>query len=343
MAENLSLPNYDILLENGWETLRQWLREQSYSQILILVDTNTRDYCLPILSRELPDMKSATLSLSPGEANKVLDTCQLVWEYCLQLGMDRHSLIINLGGGVIGDMGGFCAATYMRGIDFIQIPTTLLAQVDASIGGKVGIDFMGNKNTIGAFSDPKLVLIDPRFLRTLPPRELLSGFAEMLKHALITSRELWDYLKQIDPLEHKDWLPLIEQSLRIKRDIVLADPREQGLRKVLNVGHTFGHALESLFLETEHPMLHGEAIALGICLENGIALERGLLPEADYRDMMQVFQTLYQLPELSPTLIERLMHRLHADKKRRGNQIYLSLIGPIGKVHVDVPFLMDSF
>lgn len=333
------MPNYDILLQDGWAGLRAWLKKKSYSSIGILTDENTDKHCLPILRKELPDLEAHSFVVASGEQFKDIETCQGLWQLFIDGNMDRHSLLINLGGGVVGDMGGFCASTYMRGMDFIQIPTTLLAQVDASIGGKVGIDFKGYKNMIGQFRDPSLVLIEPRFLKTLPPRELQSGFAEMLKHALISSVDLWNELKSIHPVMHQNWLPLIEQSLRIKRDIVLADPLDQNVRKALNFGHTFGHAIESAFMETEDPLLHGEAVAIGICMESEFAYERGLLSEEEYNDIVHTMHTKLELPELPGQLIPIIQDRMWADKKKHGGTIYLSLVGPIGTPHIDCPLV----
>ena len=230
-----------------------WIGENSiskldvsqYSKIGILVDENTKEFCLPLLSEI---KKSVIIEIKSGEENKNIDSCNLIWEALTKNCFDRNSLLINLGGGVIGDMGGFCASTYKRGIEFIQIPTSLLAMVDASVGGKLGVDFNGLKNQVGLFSNPKSVIINPKFLETLPEDELRSGFAEVVKHALIVDKNLWNHLKN-NPFQDLYWEEIIESSVQIKNKIVMSDPKEKGERKKLNFGHTFGHAIESYYLE----------------------------------------------------------------------------------------------
>ena len=241
-----------------------WIGENSlskfgistYSKVAILVDENTKRDCL----HKLPKIENAIIiEIKSGEEYKNISTCNFIWEQLTINNFDRNSLLINLGGGVIGDMGGFCAATYKRGLDFIHIPTTLLAMVDASVGGKLGIDFKGFKNQIGLFNNPKAVLISPEFLETLAESELKSGFSEVVKHALISDNSLWVKLKNT-PFTDFDWGDIIDTNVQIKNKIVLADPFEKGERKKLNFGHTFGHAIESYYLEKGTPISHGEAV-----------------------------------------------------------------------------------
>ncbi len=247
------------------QSLPAFLRANSYTKIQVIVDENTFKYCYPSIKPFLE--KHNIIKIKSGESQKNLETCQKIWQAMTDNELDRHSIVINLGGGVIGDMGGFCASTYKRGIDFIQIPTTLLSQVDASVGGKLGIDFQGLKNHIGVFQIPNAVLIDADFLKTLSYNELRSGFAEVIKHCLIMDGKKWDEIRRKD-FEEQELEDLIAHSVNIKQHIVEADPTEKGLRKILNFGHTLGHAIETYFLgKPKLHLLHGEAIAAGMICE----------------------------------------------------------------------------
>ena len=225
------------------ESLSQFLAQNAYDKIAVLVDEHTNKHCFPLIASLLPK-GSIKIQIKSGEEHKTIATCEKVWEALTRANMDRHGLMINLGGGVIGDLGGFCASTYKRGIDFIQIPTTLLAQVDASVGGKLGIDFHGLKNHIGVFQLPKTVLIDPAFIQSLPERQQRSGFAEIIKHCLIRDGHMWDQISHLS-FEEADLAKLIAHSVAIKQAVVEEDPKEKGLRKILNFGHTLGHAIET--------------------------------------------------------------------------------------------------
>ena len=250
------------------ENLRSKLDFSGYSKVAILVDENTKRDCLP----KLPKIEnSIIIEVTSGEINKNISSCNYIWEQLSEHNFDRDSLLINLGGGVIGDMGGFAASTYKRGIDFIQVPTTLLAMVDASVGGKLGVDLNGLKNQIGVFNNPESVLILPEFLETLPENQLKSGFGEVIKHALISDKNLWQEIISI-PFNEMNWEKIIETSINIKNKIVLSDPYEKGERKKLNFGHTFGHAVETYYLEKGTPILHGEAVLMGILLELELSL-----------------------------------------------------------------------
>lgn len=254
-----------------------------HRQVAILVDENTKKDCYPILEKILKDnnlSKPLIIEIPSGEIHKTLETCAHIWQQLTQNNFDRKAILLNLGGGVIGDMGGFCASTYKRGIDFIQIPTTLLSQVDASVGGKLGIDFNGFKNHIGLFKIPSKVWIHTPFLKTLPQNEIRSGFAEVIKHMLIADKKAWKNLFEIkkENLKTQDWTKIVAHSVALKAQITEADPTEKGLRKILNFGHTIGHAIESYFIEeakkenkkntTSPVFLHGEAIALGMIAES---------------------------------------------------------------------------
>ncbi|MCD8540568.1 MAG: 3-dehydroquinate synthase, partial [Leadbetterella sp.] len=262
-----------ILQDSIEQLLPQYLEGKDYSALVVIADRNTRKDCYPRIKEVLP--RHLLITVQDGEEYKNLDTCINIWNKLTEAEFDRHALVINLGGGVIGDMGGFCAATYKRGIDFIQVPTTLLAQVDASVGGKLGIDFQGFKNHIGVFTQPRAVLIDTGFLTTLPERELRSGYAEVIKHCLIRDRKMWDKIRKSE-LGDIPMKELVSHSVETKKAIVTEDPTEKGLRKILNFGHTVGHAVETFHLTRER-LLHGEAIAIGMICEAYIAYSKGML------------------------------------------------------------------
>lgn len=244
--------------------LERDLCQKDYSRKFILVDENTISHCLPVLMMNVPSLARAeVIEIESGEKNKNIDIAIRLWEVLTELQADRRSVLLNLGGGVIGDIGGFVASTFKRGIDFLNVPTSLLAQVDASVGGKVGIDLNGLKNQIGVFKNPASVYIYPDFLKTLPKREVLAGFAEMLKHGLVLDEGHFYELKAFD-LSRIDHLEaLIMRSVHLKNEIVLDDPKEKNQRKLLNFGHTIGHALETYALENmTFSLPHGEAVAI---------------------------------------------------------------------------------
>ena len=314
--------NYSILI--GENSLSK-LATSSYSKVAILVDENTKKDCLNKLSKF---DNSIIIEIKSGEENKNINTCNFIWEQLTKNNFDRNSLLINLGGGVIGDMGGFCASTYKRGISFIQIPTTLLAMVDACVGGKLGIDFNGLKNQVGLFNNPKTVLINPDFLTTLPRNQLLSGFAEVVKHALISDNNFWKQLTST-PFDSLDWEEIILTSIQIKNKIVLADPLEIGDRKKLNFGHTFGHAIESYYLQEGTPILHGEAVFMGILLETEISS----LSVTAKNEIKNFILSNFALPHL-PTNSEIKKYLIN-DKKNKIGKINFSLLKEIGNCTID--------
>jgi 3-dehydroquinate synthase len=269
---------YSVFIgKDSIKSLNEYLElNTQYSTYFILVDEHTIADCLPIIMEEIPMLKDAEIiETESGEENKTIEVVTQVWYAMSDLHADRKSLVINLGGGVLTDMGGFIASTYKRGVDFINIPTTLLSEVDASVGGKLGIDLGGLKNQIGVFNFPKGVYIYPEFLQTLPDNQLRSGFAEVLKHALIKDDKYWEEVKDIEVFEHEDWTDIIAHSVQIKNKVVLNDPKESGERKILNFGHTIGHAIETYHLEnSDQPFLHGEAIAIGMVAEAILSVEK---------------------------------------------------------------------
>jgi 3-dehydroquinate synthase len=296
------------------------------------VDENTRACCLPLLLQAAPVLNNAfIIEIPAGESLKNLATCEVIWKELLKQHIDRNALLINLGGGVITDMGGFVALAYKRGIHFIQIPTTLLSMVDASAGGKTGIDFKGYKNAIGFFSEAEKVFIYPDFLKTLPDEELLSGYAEVVKHALISDADVWKKLQQQNPLEIKDWLSVIQHSVSVKQNIVQHDYKEQGLRKVLNFGHTIGHAIESYSLKKKKPILHGHAVALGIVAESYLSMIKCNLPPGDFAEINSYLLQHYGKYCSVKLSYKSLKKYLLNDKKNSDGNIMFSLIEEIGK------------
>ena len=327
MSDNL--PKYLTISSDVQVDLEASIAEINPDKTAILVDENTKACCLSKFSVEW----DLILEIKSGERNKNLSTCQQIWQQLTEKGFTRKSLLINLGGGVIGDMGGFSAATYKRGMAFINIPTTLLSQVDASIGGKLGVDFHGLKNHIGVFQEPDRVIVYPDFLKTLPERELKSGFAEIVKHALIRNEDQWNYLMN-KPFDDLNWKEIIPKSIAIKNEIVNEDPREQGLRKILNYGHTIGHAIESHFLETPSFLLHGEAIALGMILENELAVKSKLLDVKVAARIKEYLESIYDFKNSIPSFKDLEGHLLQ-DKKNDQMGIRFSLIDKIGSCRYD--------
>jgi 3-dehydroquinate synthase len=319
--------------EDAPEALRAFLAGKHYSSLLLLTDEQVRQQVYPRLAPFLPPHQ--LLALPPGEAHKNLESCTAIWARMTEMGLDRRGAVLNLGGGVIGDMGGFAAATFKRGVDFVQVPTTLLAQVDASVGGKLGIDFLHYKNQIGVFREPAGVFIAPQFLETLPPRELRSGFAEVIKHHLIADAPAWEALRHMQALDSADWAALIRHSLGIKAQIVAADPLERGPRKALNFGHTLGHAIESYFLESGQPLTHGEAIAAGMICEAWLSCEAGLLSEAEYQQVSAFIRRFFPPVELASQRDFNLYFRTLQDKKNSGSHVRYVLLDGIGRVRLD--------
>lgn len=333
--EAIQLKDYAIYIGPLRQSLPGFLEELSYSALFVIADDNTQEHCLPLLEEALGHSRYHLLPIPPGEEHKNLDTCQGIWAQLMERRAGRDALVLNLGGGVIGDMGGFCASTFKRGIPFIQIPTTLLSQVDASIGGKLGVDFMQVKNSIGLFRDPLGVFIDPAFLETLPWRELRSGFAEVIKHSLIADAGQWEQLQRLQRLDQAGWEALIPPSLHIKKKIVEADPFEKGMRKALNFGHTIGHAIEGFALETDTPLLHGEAIAIGMACEAYLSAKEAGLPENDVEQIARYITAHYGHQPLKPENYEAYLNLMGNDKKNEGQRINFSLINPIGRAVIN--------
>ena len=337
--QTITATQYSVYFDlEGYETLAELLIPSRYSKIFILVDENTSQYCLPHLLNNLAtEIEIEIIELEVGEIHKNIETCTEVWGALSELGGDRKSVLINLGGGVISDLGGFVACAFKRGIDFINIPTTLLSMVDASIGGKNGIDLGNLKNQIGIIREPKAVIVDTHFLNTLPQNEMRSGLAEMMKHGLIFDKKYWDKFKYLKDL-HTEYLnQLIHQSIQIKNTIVCEDLTENGIRKSLNFGHTLGHAIESYFLENDAKttLLHGEAIAVGMILESYISKEKNLLTNEEYQEIKYIINDIFDRIEFTQNDIYKIIELLIFDKKNEFGKVQFALLDGIGKIKIN--------
>lgn len=323
----------------AWENLNDFIAEQKPSSIFILVDGNTHEYCLSEFLQKLnTGTRTEVIEIETGEEHKNLQTCEGVWNALSDLDADRKSLLINLGGGVVTDLGGFVASTFRRGIKFINIPTTLLAMVDASVGGKNGVDLGNLKNQIGVVNQPEMVLIDIQFLNTLPAQEMRSGLAEILKHGLIASESYWRKVSDLKKLDIADLEKIIEESVEIKKEIVTKDPFEKNIRKSLNFGHTLGHAIESHFLT--HPqkqkLLHGEAIAIGMILETFISNKLQGFSEKKFEMIKDVIMDMYDKVEFDRDDISEIKKLMKFDKKNESGKINFVLLEDIGAPVLDI-------
>ena len=306
------------------------LKDYSSHRIIVIVDQNTHDLCLEYLITTFPQLEKAEIILLPvGEENKVMEVCMQVWNAFSEYGFGRKDLVINLGGGLVTDMGGFLASVYKRGMNFIHIPTSLLGMVDASIGGKNGIDLHHFKNQLGTINAPLKVFIDLSFLGTLPDVEFYNGYAEIMKYALIKDKELFHEIKEFSDEKDFSRADVIIKCIQIKVDIVNLDLNELGERKVLNFGHTFGHAIEGYFLETA-PVSHGHAVALGICAESFVSMSRGTLSKEDYKEIETVLIRVYPFIQFTDKDIKEIIALMYNDKKNESGKIYSVLLEGIG-------------
>jgi len=330
--DSISYPIYFNSITNG---LDEFISAGKYSRFFILTDEHTGKFCLPYITERLrnnPDFD--LIEISAGEESKSIDFCVGIWKNLIDFDADRNALLINLGGGVVTDLGGFAASTYKRGIDFIHIPTTLLSQVDASVGGKTGIDIFNLKNIIGTFTQPKAVFIEHAFLATLPERQIRSGMAEMLKHGLIADAAYWEVLKSSDLSDPTD--TLVCESIKIKNQVVIADPKERGLRKTLNFGHTIGHAIESYSLDHDNdPLTHGEAIVAGMICETYLSHTKAGLPFEQMHEIVDFLLGHYGKYEMNEAIFPFLNNTMKKDKKNVNGNINCSLLSYIGKSVID--------
>jgi 3-dehydroquinate synthase len=322
-------------LENS--SLRELLQQYHDHRLIIIVDENTHDCCLEHLLTTFQELERAEIILLPvGEENKVMEVCFQVWQAFTEYGFSRKDLVINVGGGVVTDMGGFIASIFKRGMNFINIPTTLLGMVDASIGGKTGIDLDHYKNQLGTFCHPQKIYIDSTFLQTLPAEEIFNGYAEMLKHALIRDKNLWNEIKSIHSEEELIKENVIYPSVKIKTDVIDLDPKEGGLRKILNFGHTIGHALESYFL-TKTPISHGHAVALGMCAEAFISWKKDRVSKDEFFEIEQTITSSFPMISLDADDIQKVIEFMHQDKKNESGKILCSLLNGIGNCDYNIP------
>ncbi len=343
--ESITTSTYDVHFNaNAYAALNNHLAKSNYSKVFILVDENTHENCLPQFMAEIVgDYAFEIIEIESGEINKNIQTCTQVWEVLSELDADRKSIMINVGGGVLTDLGGFVASTFKRGINFINVPTTLLAMVDASVGGKTGVDLGALKNQVGVINQPEMVMIIPDFLKTLEERQLNSGFAEMLKHGLIQDAAYWKDLKAV--ANYTEAEKFIYTSVLIKNKVVLQDPTEQNIRKILNYGHTLGHAVESYFLESEDHdlLLHGEAIAVGMILEGYLSYKLTGLSKDTLEDIKTTFLKRYKKVDFSSNDIENILSLLKFDKKNSHGNINFVLLNAIGEPAIDIKVPNDLF
>ncbi len=312
------------------------ISECEHDKIFVLTDETTKEKCWPQIKPLLSLKHAQTITIGVSDTHKNLATLVKVWKALGDKGATRHSLLINLGGGMVTDLGGFAASTFKRGLNFINIPTTLLAMVDASVGGKTGINFNGFKNEIGVFNDSRFVILDTCFLKTLDESNIRSGYGEMLKHGLISDESMWAELLKFD-LTHPDLKKLqsmLADSIRVKERIVKNDPYEKGIRKALNFGHTFGHAFESWSLKRK-PILHGYAVAYGLICELYLSCLRMHFPTEKMHQTVSFIRDYYGTLPITCADYPELIQMMHHDKKNLGNDINVTLLGDIGDIHIN--------
>ena len=325
-----------IISKNLKSELATAISECEHDKTFILVDEVTKEKCWPLLSKQLSMRKAKLITIGATDTHKNIESLAHVWEELGKDGASRHSLLINLGGGMVTDLGGFAASTFKRGINFINIPTTLLAMVDASVGGKTGINFNGLKNEVGVFNDSKYVILDTDFLKTLDGQNICSGYAEMLKHGLISNEKMWAELIKfnIQQPDLKKLQEMLAKSVKVKENVVKKDPHEQGIRKALNLGHTFGHAFESWSLK-HSPILHGYAVAYGLICELYLSAVKTGFPTDKMHQTVQFIRENYGTINITcddyPELIELMTH----DKKNRNGIINFTLLANIGDIRID--------
>ncbi len=325
----LSTNYYVHFNDDAFVALRKYFKDNFHSKLFVLVDSNTRKSCLTHFLGQIElDLNFEIIEIEAGEIHKNIDTCGKIWNQLTKLGADRKSILINLGGGVITDMGGFVASTFKRGIKFVNIPTTLLSMVDASVGGKTGVDLGALKNQIGMFSNPEMVLIDTAFLKTLSEREMRSGLAEIIKYGLTFDINIWHQLRSITNLEYESLDELVYRSIVIKNDVVLKDLKEENLRKILNFGHTMGHAIESYFLEDKEKssLTHGESIAIGMVIESYYSSQLFDYPISETQDLKDFVIRFYGKAPILTSDFEAIISLMQYDKKNVNGMVNFALL-----------------
>ena len=327
-----------IISANLQQALTEAVEQCQHDRLLVLADDVTARCCWPLVSGWGCMEGAQLITIGSTDTNKTLQSLSHVWEEMQRLGATRHSLMVNLGGGMVTDLGGFAASTFKRGIQYINIPTTLLSMVDASVGGKTGINFGGLKNEIGVFNNARCVILDTVFLQTLDHENLLSGYAEMLKHGLISGRDMWASLLRFDLdaiSSHLQALTsMVADSVAVKQRIVTEDPTEKGLRKALNLGHTAGHAFESLALERQ-PILHGYAVAYGLVVELYLSCAKAGFPADAMRQTVAFIKEHYGRMTISCDDYPQLLGLMHHDKKNQGNDINFTLLADVGELRIN--------
>lgn len=338
MAGGIRVLNcYFVFVGEGILTkLSKLINLNKYSSFFLITDESVERHWSKKIEEIIPDIREKII-LKPGEQSKNIINVQKIWQKLLLSGSDRKTLVINLGGGVIGDIGGFAASTYMRGIDFLQIPTTLLSQVDSSVGGKVGVNFLNVKNLIGTFDQPVGVICDINLLSTLPDKEFVSGFAEIIKHGIVADKKYFDFVTSKTPrsFNKKELVKIVTGSVKIKARIVEEDEKETGKRKSINFGHTIGHAVEALSRNTNYPLCHGEAISIGLVLESKISEILGLISKHDFNQIKEALRNA-DLPVTLPDFsFEALTTQIKTDKKSEKGKINWTLVQGIGRAAIN--------
>ena len=323
-----------VISKDLQKALSEAIAECKHDKLFVLVDETTKQLCLPLIAGFGCMQEAQCIVIGATDTHKTLDTLSHVWAELQRMGATRHSLLINLGGGMVTDLGGFAASTFKRGLAYINIPTTLLSMVDASVGGKTGINFGGLKNEIGVFNNANCVILDTTFLRTMDTENLLSGYAEMLKHGLISNEQTWAELLNLDLNDLDKLGDLVEKSVAVKQRIVIEDPTEHGIRKALNLGHTVGHAFESLALERK-PVLHGYAVAYGLVVELYLCCVKTGFPQDKMRQTVGFIKENYGRMPITCDDYPKLIELMHHDKKNVGTDINFTLLGGIGDIRIN--------
>lgn len=316
--------------------LNKILLKYNRDKIFVLTDENTFIHCYPLIKTTFTK-EPYVIEIPAGEKSKNIETVTFLWNFLTTHNADRKSVLINLGGGMITDLGGFVASTYKRGIDFINIPTTVLGIVDASIGGKNGINLENYKNHIGTFNQPAAIISYTDFLKTLPQKQILSGFAEVIKHSLLSNQETWKKIKNINPekLDLEELNLILKESSNIKQNIVNNDPKETGIREALNFGHTVGHAIETFFTNKNIDILHGEAIAIGLIAELFISNQKFTFPFEKLFEITEYLATYFPSYKIDYNDYDELYNIMKHDKKNKNNKIIFTLLKNIGEVEIN--------
>ena len=312
------------------------LAECEHDKLFVLTDTTTQELCLPVIKNFYSLKHMQIITIPASDSHKDIESLMMVWKGLQEGGASRHSCMINLGGGMVTDLGGFAASTFKRGINFINIPTTLLAMVDASVGGKTGINFGGLKNEVGVFNDSKYVILDTEFLKTLDTENICSGYAEMLKHGLISTETMWEELVSFDlnQPDLKQLQRMVGDSVKVKEHIVELDPHEKGIRKALNLGHTFGHAFESWALKRK-PILHGYAVAFGLIPELYLSVAKTGFPTDKMRQTVTFIKENYGTLNITCDDYDELIELMQHDKKNQNGIINFTMLGGIGDIRIN--------